>query len=352
MYRALSLHSDHSSNSLISDSFVIVEAPPCILDFYGLTIEIFWLCLHTFQLIVFCEHIFDIRQPVACCVPCYRVAARREVYMLANLLAHPLFNHLHDAVVEVLIKHRLAYLILIIPSPFTIVKRIFRRRERRTVRQRDTATHAIDAEYPAPALVHHVTRKRGEGVAHRRTLRLRQAPCRRMEEVAESVHDLANPTDKPLSETLVALAEVLHERHAPLHVGQCVSQHLLDHIRIRKLWCADLLAVAVELRLRERARLLHVLDDFPEQLLIVRLHPVQRLVPERPRKRSLALRVEERHAVRRMETVKICHAFEEHDRHPHRLAEVRNALLSPRQLLGRDKLDFLENLGESLLTSF
>ena len=173
-----------------------------------------------------------------------------------------------------------------------------------------------------------------------------------MEEVAESVHDLANPADEPLGEALVPLAKVLHERHAPLHVRQRVGKHLLDRLCIRKLRCADLLAVAVELRLRERARLLHVLDDFPEQLLVVRLHPVQRLVPERPGKRSLALRVEERHAVRRMETVKICHAFEEHDRHPHRLAEVRNALLPPRQLLRRDKLDFLENLGESLLTSF
>lgn len=42
--------------------------------------------------------------------------------MLTNLLAHPLFNHLHDAVVEVLIKHCLAYPILIIAPPLTIVK--------------------------------------------------------------------------------------------------------------------------------------------------------------------------------------------------------------------------------------
>ena len=301
--------------------------------------------------IVLRQHLLDIRQPVACCVPCYGVAHRREVYMLANLLAHPLFNHLHDAVVEVLIKHRLAYPILSIALPLAIVKRIFRRRERRAVRQCDSAAELVDTEYPAPALVHHVTRKSREGVAHRRTLRRRQPHRRRVEEVAESVHDLANPTNESLSETLVALAEVFEERHALLHVGQCVSQHLLDHIRIRKVKCTNLFAVAVELRLRECACLLHILDDFLEQLLVVRLHPVQRLVPERPAKRRLALRIEERHAVRRMETVQVLRTFKEHDGHSHRLAEVCNALLPLRQLLGRNKLDLFENLGESFLAT-
>ena len=78
---------------------------------------------------------------------------------------------------------------------------------------------------------------------------------------------------------------------------------------------------------------------------------VHRLVPERPAKRRLALRVEERHAVRRMKTVQVLRTFEEHDGHSRLLAEIRNALLYLRQLLGRDKLDLFENLGESFLAA-
>ena len=78
---------------------------------------------------------------------------------------------------------------------------------------------------------------------------------------------------------------------------------------------------------------------------------VQRLVPERPAKRRLALRVKERHAVRRMKTMQVLRAPKEHDGHPHLLAEVRNALLSLQEFLKRNKLDLFENLGESFLAA-
>ena len=52
-----------------------------------------------------------------------------------------------------------------------------------------------------------------------------------------------------------------------------------------------------------------------------------------------------------MKTVQVLRALKEHDGHPHLLAEVCNALLSLRQLLGRNKLDLFENLGESFLAA-
>ena len=78
---------------------------------------------------------------------------------------------------------------------------------------------------------------------------------------------------------------------------------------------------------------------------------VQRLVPERPAKRRLALRVKERHAVRRMKTMQVLRAPKEHDGHPHLLAEARNALLSLQEFLRRNKLYLFENLGESFLAA-
>ena len=83
---------------------------------------------------------------------------------------------------------------------------------------------------------------------------------------------------------------------------------------------------------------------------IVRLHPVHRLVPERPLRRDLTVHVEEGHPVL-MKSMQGRIALEEHHRHSHLIPPIGDGTLTRTETVRRHELDIIQHFPEGFLTT-
>ena len=163
-----------------------------------------------------------------------------------------------------------------------------------------------------------------------------------MKMVVESPHHVTNPRNNALHNPRVAPPKLPQERNTAAHIGQSVRDHLLDHIRIAHIGCADLPAVCVELFLGESLRAADRLHEVVVDVGIVRLHPVHRLMPERPLRRDLTVHVEEGYPVL-MESMQGRIALEEHDGYAHLPPPVCNHALARTDTVRRDDCDSVKH---------
>ena len=270
--------------------------------------------------------------------------------MLTDFSRYLVLHHFHDTVVEVFPENSVAYLAFIIPLSSRLVKRKLHRRQRFSIAQGDPCALVFDVENLLAVRIANRADEIPERPRHGNALCARKPALRCMKMVVESPHDITNPRDNALYKPRVTFPNVPQEWNTAFHIRQSVRNHLLNHIRIAHIGCADLLAVCVELFLGESLRAADRLHEVVVDVGIVRLHPVHRLVPERPLRRDLTVHVEECHPVL-MKSMQGRIALEEHHRHSHLIPPVGDGTLTRTETVRRDELDVVQHFPEGFLTT-